>query len=487
MSTGESDHDSQVSTVEAESGTPKAKLALDVQIENVGPCKKHVKVAIPRADVERQFKESLGEMTRDAHVPGFRPGHAPKGLVEKRFRKEVANQVKSSLLMTSLEQLDEEYKLNPISQPQLDVAAIELPDDGPMKFEIEVEVRPDFAVPDYKSLTIKRPVKTISETDVDAQFNVFLENYSQIVPKLEGGAELGDFIIADLNFTKDGEALNTAKEIQFRFQRELLFQDGKVPHLEKVLLGVKPGETRKTDAEIGSSSPDTRLRNSTIQVEFVVHDLKSLRKPEVNGGFLANLGFDSVEDLRAALKGVLERRLAFQTRDAVRKNILAQLLEATPIDLPADLVARQENTTLRRRIHELQQSGLNPNDIRARQAELRSNAHESTLQSLKEFFLLAKIAEAEDIKVEDSDLEAEVEALAARSDESIRRIRARVEKEGLTDALASQILERKTIDRIIDSVKFEDVAMIEQSDVETIDETAGTATEETTTEAGAAE
>ena len=105
-------------------------------------------------------------MTKEAFVPGFRPGHAPKGLVEKRFRKEVANQVKSALLMASLEQLDEDHKLNAISQPELDVAAIELPDDGPMTFEMDVEVQPDFPLPAYKALTVKRPVKTISEADV---------------------------------------------------------------------------------------------------------------------------------------------------------------------------------------------------------------------------------------------------------------------------------------------------------------------------------
>ena len=102
-------------------------------------------------------------------MPGLPARPAPRQLVEKRFRKQVAEQVKSTLLMACLEQLDEDYKLNPITQPELDVEAIELPDDGPMRFEIEVEVRPDFPLPAYKALTVKRPVKTITEADVDAQ------------------------------------------------------------------------------------------------------------------------------------------------------------------------------------------------------------------------------------------------------------------------------------------------------------------------------
>ena len=171
-----------------------------MQISDVGPCKKHLKVTIPRSDVEKQFQESVGEMAKEAVVPGFRPGHAPRQLVEKRFRKQVAGQVKSTLLMACLEQIDEDHKLNPISQPELDVEAIELPEDGPMTFEMDVEVRPDFPLPAYKALTIKSPVKTITEADIDAQVKAFRERYAQLVPKLEGGAEVGDFVTADLVF-----------------------------------------------------------------------------------------------------------------------------------------------------------------------------------------------------------------------------------------------------------------------------------------------
>ncbi len=151
---------------------------------------------------------------REAVVPGFRPGHAPRSLVEKRFRKQVADQVKQTLLMAALEQLDEDYDLNPIAQPQLDLAAIVIPDEGPLNFELDVEVRPDFALPAYKALTVNRPVKTISEADVDDQLKRFLERHGSLVPKLDGGAEVGDYLTTDLTFVHaDGRVLNEAKEV----------------------------------------------------------------------------------------------------------------------------------------------------------------------------------------------------------------------------------------------------------------------------------
>ena len=481
MSTGEEQLASPASPTEdgtSAAAETKARLDLDVQISDVGPCKKHLKVSIPRSDVEKQFNESLGTMTREAVVPGFRPGRAPKGLVQKKFRKQVAGQVKSTLLMASLEQLDEEHKLNPITQPDLDIDAIELPDDGPMVFEMDVEVRPDFPLPAYKALTVEAPARSVEETDIDAQVKAFRERYAQMVPKFEGGAEVGDYITANLAFHLDGKTYNEAKEIQFRLQSELRFQDGVVPGIDGILAGVKPGESRDADAQIGSSSPDPEIQNKTIKVTFEVLDLKTLRLPEMNAEFFQTTGFDDEADLRSALHGVLERRFEFQKRQAIRRDILDKLVAETPFDLPADLVSRQEKTTLRRLAMELKQSGLGDADLRAREAELRSNAHETTLRSLQEFFILAKIAEAEDITVEDDDMEDEIEAMAARTEESPRRLRARVEKEGLGEAMASQILERKTIDRILQNIKVVEVPAAADRTIEVLDQSATTVTAE---------
>ena len=281
-------------------------------------------------------------------------------------------------------------------------------------------------------------MRTVNDADIDAQVKAFQERYAQLVPKLEGGAEIGDFVTADLAFPPRRQVVQRGPRKSSSGSRPSFgSRTGTVPDLDKVLVGAKPGETHQADAKIGTSSPDPSLRGQTIQVTFNVLDLKTLRLPELDAAFFTKTGFENEPDLRDALKGVLERRYEYQARQAVRTELLGKLVAETPFDLPADLVSKQEKSTLRRLALELRQGGLSDTDIRAREAELRANAHESTMKSLKEFFVLAKIAEAEDIKVEDEDMEVEVEAIAARTDESPRRVRARVDKEGLADAMAS--------------------------------------------------
>ena len=144
----------------------------------------------------------------------------------------------------------------------------------------------------------------------------------------------------------------------------------------------------------------------------------------------------------------LERRIRTEQRQAIRRQILDQLLHQTPFELPADLVSREEKSTISRLVAQLKRDGMSDDDIRAHEAQIRANAHETTLRSLKELLLLSKIADVEGIKVDDEDLALEIEAMAARTGESVRRIRSRVEKEGGTDSLATQLLEQKVIDRI---------------------------------------
>lgn len=447
------------------------KVNYSADITDVGPCRKKIHVTIPQSEIEVQLEDSLGDLRKEAQVPGFRPGRVPRVLIQRRFKKEVGDRVKSSLMMSSLEQIEKDHKLNLISQPQIDFSQIELPDSGPMTFELEIEVRPTFESPSLDNMVVKRPVRELSDADVDRQYKSFLERYADVVPK-DGEAQLGDLISADLVFSRDGSEVNTASDIQFRVQPELRFQDGRVPDCGKALEGVKAGESRTTKAKVGTSSADPNLRGQEIDVTFHVKDVKFLRLPEVDDLFLARIGFDSEEELKSALKEVLQNRLESNQRQSVRNDLMNQLIDAVPFELPRDLVNRQTRDTLRKRVMDLRESGLSEAQIRASESELRANAYESTVRGLKEYFILDKIASDNDLKVEQEDIDLEIARIADREDSTPRRVRARLERENSMDFLAIQIIENKTIDFILDKVKIEDFTMDDESEVETLDETA---------------
>jgi trigger factor len=451
----------------------KKRLHLSVDLQNVGPCRKRIKISIPPEDIKAHFHEQFTELVHNAEVPGFRPGHAPRRLIEKKYRKEVAEQVKRQLLMASLEQVGEEHAIQALSEPKIDFTAITVPEDGPMVYEFEVEVSPEFELPSYKGLKIKRPVKDFGEADVNKQLKRFMESYGQLVPKTVPGAEgeyqpaaLGDFLIADVAFHDGTQEISKAEELSVRIQPVLRFRDGTIHGFDKAMVGVTPGDTRTVDVQISGEAPNAALQGRTIRAEFAVKDLKRLRPPELNQEFLDKVGYKTDEDLRDALHSVLRRRLEYEQRRVARQQLMDQLMQTARIELPSDLVKRQVQATLRRKVMELRESGLGEDEIRRRYVELQQSSISTTQQSLKEHFILARIADAEQLKVTPEDVENQIEVLALQSDDSPRRVRARLEKEGLLDTLEIQILEQLAVDRALEFAEYENVPLEEEEAAE---------------------
>ena len=141
--------DELTTTKTADEAEPQ-KLNLSIKVDSPSACQRHVTVTIPREDIERYFDKAFSELMGTAAVPGFRAGRAPRKLVEARFRKDVGDQVKGSLLMDSMTQVTEDEKFSAISEPDFDPLAVEVPDEGPMTFEFDLEVRPEFDLPEWK-------------------------------------------------------------------------------------------------------------------------------------------------------------------------------------------------------------------------------------------------------------------------------------------------------------------------------------------------
>jgi trigger factor len=167
-----------------------------------------------------------------------------------------------------------------------------------------------------------------------------------------------------------------------------------------------------------------------------------------------------------------------------RQQLLDQLTGSVTIELPPDLVKRQVQSTLRRKIMELREAGLGEDELRRRYVELQQNSISATQQSLREHFVLAKIAEAEELKVTPEDIENQIEVMAMQADESPRKVRARLEKEGLLETLEIQILEQLAVDRALEFAEYENVPLEEKEEAEeAVDESAGASEAPAETEA----
>jgi trigger factor len=440
----------------------KEKVRQSVEMRDIGPCKKHIKVTIERETIDSRLNDKYSELVSDATVPGFRPGKAPRKIIERRFHKDVSEQVKAELMLASLEQLADEQDIAPLSAPDIDPAKIMIPADGPMVYEFEVEVRPHFDLPNYKGLKLRRPVQTFTDEDVTQEENRLLAPYGQLIPKPAGNAQVGDYLIVDMT-TRDGQrVISELAEVKLRVEPRLAFKDAVAERFGEQVRGANAGDKREIEITLSDAAADAALRGKTVKAELVVKEVKSVRLPELTADFLGQFGVRTPEQLRERLRVLLQRRLEYTQRQSAREQVLAEITAASQWELPQDLLMRQARKALNRRVMEMRSSGMSEDEIRGRQRLLEQDVLRSTASALKEHFVLQKIAEDEKIDVDDDDIDNEIDRIAAQNDESPRRLRARLEKDDLIDALAVEIVERKALDLILDSAEYEDVPVGKQ-------------------------
>ena len=464
------------------------KMSLDVEITESGPCLRHVVVKVPRADIDAVHDVAVGELSDSAEVPGFRKGHVPAGLIAKRFRRELADEVKQKLIVGSLEQLAEDHDLEPINEPNLDVDMIEIPEEGDFEYEFDVEVRPEFDLPDYKGLTIDRPVQEVTDEDVDAYLQQFLLQYAHFHDH-DGPAETGDTVVVDLAFTHGGETVRTIEEAMLELRSLLRFQDAELEGFDELMAGVAAGEERTAEITVAAEADNVAMRGETLGVTFSVTAVKKTHLPELDAEFLDRLGVEDEDALKDALRGTLERQSEFGQRQNTRGQVLERITESADWDLPEELVTKQTENALRREILEMQQAGFTPQEIQARENEIRQHAISTTRQAIKEHFVLDRIAEEEGIEVDGADLDTEIQLMAMQSGENPRRLRARLIKSGMIENLEAQVRERKSIEVILENAEFNDVEgePLVRDPVATIDQSVCRSTPETAAEPAADE
>lgn len=432
------------------------RLSIDVDIQNVGPCKKHVRVKVPRSDIEHFSTEAVTEIVKTAAVPGFRAGRVPAALAKSRFKEEIADSVRQRVLMSSLEQLADENSLDPINEPDFDVESLRIPEEGDFEYEFDVEVRPEFEVPNYGGLKIQRPAREVTGEDVTAYLNRFIGQYGTLAVQ-ETPAEPGDFVTASIEFTKDGETFRKIPTVDLQLKPTIRFRDAEITGFDQLMAGSTPGATKTVDIVVSNEAEQIEMRGEKLTATIVVSQVRRQQLPEMNGAFFERIGYSDEQELRDEIEGMLQRQVKYDQRQACRRQVLEKITESATWELPESLVNKQTENALRREILEMQQAGFTTQQILARENELRQQSVTSTRQALKEHFVLDRIATQEKIEVTPIDIESEINMMAVQRGESPRRVRARLQKSGVIENLEAQIRERKAVDFILATAQFEDV------------------------------
>jgi trigger factor len=447
------------STESTETAAADEAFQYTVNVEDAGPATKKVSVEIPQDRIQQKLVEQFKELRTQAAIPGFRPGHAPQKLLEKRFSADVKEQVRRTLVSESYEQAMEKNALQPIGEPEFENAEkLDLPESGPLNYTFTVEVQPQITLPNLKGLKVKKPKIEVKDENVDQAMANLREQQGALVPVEDRGVMEKDFLTADVHVKADGNVIAHAHDSQ------LVARAGRVggiqvDDLDKQLEGLKAGESRTITAKAPDTHPNEAIRGKDVQIEIALKDLKKLELAEINQEFLDSLGFTDEKELREALREQMVERITNDVQQAMREQVNKYLLENVQMELPTRLSARQADRVVNRRAMDLMSRGIAREQLEANIERLRNGAQDEAVRELKLFFILQQIATEQNVDVSEDELNGRIAMIAIQRGRRPEKMKQDMAKDGSLSNLYIQVREQKAVDKILESAEIEEVDM----------------------------
>ncbi len=427
-----------------------------VSVEDCGTLKKKVTVTVPRARIDAKMDEMFGELGSTAQVPGFRIGRAPRRLIEKRFGREVGQDVRRAIIGESLGDAIEKSELKVLGEPDLDLEAIELPDAGDMEFSFEVEIAPQFDLPEIKGIELARPVIEITDERVDEALQQWREAQAKYEPTEDAAAE-ADTVTADATISGDGLEEFKSPGLTLRVAPGQI-EGLPLVDLGKELTGKKAGDTVTLTVKVPEAHPNESWRGKELTVAVHISQVNRRVLPELNDQFASVYGFDSLEKFRAEMRHNMEARIENEQRQALRDQVCKYLLDGTKLDVPEGAVARHTAGVLRRRYVDLLQRGVPREKIDENLTELQAAAGQQATQEMKLSFILDKICEEQDIQVSEEEINSRIAEMASAYNRRPDRLRQELAADGSLEQVSISLKEQKALDKLMAEANVKEVS-----------------------------
>ena len=425
-------------------------------IESMGAAKKKIKIEIPAERIAAKIKEAYGELTRDAVLPGFRRGRAPKRLIEKRFGGDLKNTVKQQLVAEAYEKAVEENKLDAIGEPEVDLTKVELPESGPMTVSVEVEVTPEFDLPTLEKIEVKKPKLEANEE----RLGLAIENLRKYFGNWHdstGPVKDGDTITADIKVSgEDGAVIAEQPQVSMQPKAGSIFGI-KFDDLGEKLTAASVGDTVTLEGTLPADHGDEKLRGKKVTIAIAIKSAKHQHLPEVNVEFAKMLGFDDLDGLKKDLTERLVTQLAEETKGAMAQQVYRYLLNNTKLELPAKLSQRQMGNVLRRRATEMMSKGVPEAEIVQHIDELRISSAQQAAVDLRLFFVMSRLAEMFAVEVNDEEVNARIAAIAAQYGRRPEKLKTQMAQSGQIEQLFLQIRDGKVVEKILETAVITEV------------------------------
>src|SRR4051812_2791570 len=424
---------------------------MKVEVENQTPGVATLRIELAPDVVRKEWDAIAANYSRYARIPGYRPGKAPKQVIEKKFRKEIQDEVTKALVSKSYHEAIEEKKLRVVSLS--DVGDVEFGDDHSMRFRAVVVTAPEFELPDYKQIPVQLPSTAVNEADVDTAIERLREQTADFVDAKDRALAMGDYAVLDFTGAIDGVPI---AEIVPEASKNLhggkkfwlhLAPENFLPKFCEQIVGLNPGDTRSVQVEFPAEFPVTELAGKKADYAVTLDEIKEKVLPALDDAFAAKIMPEkTLAELRHAIEHNLEHEKEHEIERAKEQQIVKFLHERISFDLPPPLLKNETRRALNELVHRNRERGVPDELLKGKEKELIDGAGSIAAHRLKTNFILHRIAEREKVQVTREEIDDRIRAQAAQYNVSVEKMRKEMEEHDRLDGLAEEVLLGKTLD-----------------------------------------
>ncbi len=444
----------------ARASTTTERFSVNVTVENLAPCKKLLRVELEAQKVDDAFEEMLKNYQRQAALPGFRPGKAPKDMVAKRYEADIQDEVKKKLIPDAYRQAVKEQKLDVVGYP--DIEEIQFGKGQSLQFAATIETAPEFEMPEYKGISAKREKGEVSDVDVEKAINLLRDRQTDFKTVAREVAQ-GDVAVVNFTGTTDGKPItDTAPTARGLTEQKNFWVNVEktsfIPGFADQLIGAKAGDKRTVNVDFPADfvTPQLQGKQGTYEVEVV--EVKEKLLPELNDDFAKGFGAENLEKLREGVRNDLDNELKYKQERSVRGQVVEGLLSRVQCELPESVVVQETRNVVYNIVSENQKRGISKEMIDHQKNEIFNSASATAKDRVKASFLFQKIAEKESIKVEQNEVLQRIQQLAANYQMSPEKFIKELQKRNGVPEIYEQLQAEKVIDFLVQNAHVEEVA-----------------------------
>lgn len=418
---------------------PQKDIAVgNVELEEIGRCKRRIRLTVPSDEVEKEFDATYREVRDTAQIPGFRPGKAPRHIVEMRMGKAFRETVLSRIQRQTVGQVVVDRKLKPVSVPQFENVSYER--GKPFTFDATMEVMPDITLPEYKGIKIeRREPDPVTDAEVEEELDFYRENAARLEEVKDRALRDGDYAVITYDEEADGQTEHFEKRIVE------IAEDSLLPGFAEEVRGMRPDEEREFQVQLPGDYADKEAAGKTVNYRLQLREIKARVLPEADDAFAKKMGFESLEAFKKHIQKKLTESMEKEAEEDEINQIATRLLRETDFEVPQSLVAAETRSRLRRKIVAASQAGVTAEEIRKRTKELIHDAAGEAYTTLKMHIIIMAIAESEGIKVSDAEVEARLDRIASAMKMDKDTLKKRYGEENLVDDARYDILEERVV------------------------------------------